>query len=368
LRITILQGACLPVPPLMGGAVEKMWFILGQKFAQKGHSVTHVSRKWQTLPTRESLNSVEYVRVVGFDAPASMLLLKVLDAIYTVNAIRAIPKDTDIIVTNTFWAPILLPFFRTAKIYVDVARMPKGQMRLYQKAAVLRANSTPVAQAIRAELSPKCFSQVSMVPNPLPSESTTKIDLRAKSKRIIYCGRIHPEKGLELLALTAKQLPNDWTIQIVGPWQTREGGGGAAYIQTLKALFINTNVAFLEPIYDIDQLNQLYQQATIFVYPSVAEKGETFGLAPLEAMAWGAVPVVSDLACFKDFIKQNENGLIFDHRSTQAQFQLNDCVQRLVADDSFRDGLAIAALDVRLSHSPDTIADLFIADFEKILK
>ena len=367
MKITILQGACLPVPPLMGGAVEKMWFILGQKFAANGHAVTHVSRQWQDLPFHEQIKGVEHIRVAGFNAPANMLLLKILDAIYTIRAISAIPNDSDVIVSNTFWAPILLPFFRSAKVYVDVARMPKGQMRFYRKAAILRANSTPVAEAIRAELPQQNHEQVSMVPNPLPYEAKAMIDLRHKSKVILFCGRLHPEKGLELLAETANKLPSGWMIKIIGPWKTAEGGGGEAYLQTLKTLFVGANVEFLEPIYDIEKLNILYQEAAIFVYPSVAEKGETFGLAPLEAMAWGAVPVVSDLACFKDFIKQNENGLIFDHRSAHAQSHLNESILGLIKDSTFREHLAVAALNVRLSHSPDNIANLFIADFEKMM-
>jgi glycosyltransferase involved in cell wall biosynthesis len=367
MNIAILQGPCLPVPPLMGGAVEKMWFILGQKFAARGHVVTHVSRQYQDLPYIEVIKGVAHVRVLGFDTPASLVMLKIRDAFYSIRAIKAIPKDTDIIVSNTFWAPIILPFFRRAKVYVDVARMPKGQIRFYHQAAILRANSSPVADAIRAELTPKSHAKVSMLPNPLPYEAGANIDLSNKKKVILYCGRVHPEKGLELLTETAKMLSDEWVIKIVGPWKTAEGGGGDAYLNTLKTLFRATKVDFVAPIYDIEKLNILYQEAAIFAYPSVAEKGETFGLAPLEAMAWGAVPVVSNLACFKDFIKQDENGLIFDHRSADAQTQLMKSVERLIVDDNFRCKLANRALDVRLSHSPDNIADLFITDFEKIL-
>ena len=366
MKIAILQGAFLPVPPLMGGAVEKMWFILGQKFAARGHAITHISRSWKNLPAKDDIQGVRHERVTGYDMPASMLILKLLDAVYTLRAIKAIPKDADIVVTNTFWGPIFLPFFRRAKIYVDVARMPKGQMRFYNKAH-LRANSTPVADAIRAELPESRHPQVSMVPNPLPYEAIELVDLSRKGHSILYCGRVHPEKGLALLAEAANTLPEGWVLTIVGPWKTAEGGGGEDYLQSLKALFDATKVQFIEPIYDIEQLNQRYKEAAIFVYPSVAEKGETFGLAPLEAMAWGAVPVVSDLACFKDFITHNHNGLIFNHRTQDASEQLKQCILRLIEDDAISIRLGNEALQVRVSHSPDSIADLFLADFEKLL-
>jgi hypothetical protein len=40
MRITIVQGAFLPVPPVLGGAVEKIWFALGKEFASRGHGDT----------------------------------------------------------------------------------------------------------------------------------------------------------------------------------------------------------------------------------------------------------------------------------------------------------------------------------------
>ncbi len=367
MKITILQGAFLPVPPAMGGACEKMWYVLGQKFAARGHDVVHVSKKWGSFPPDEWIHGVQHVRVTGYQTPLNLIVLKILDGIYTLRAISAIPKDTDVVVTNTFWAPLLIPIFRKAKVYVDVARMPKGQMRFYKYAARLRANSTPVAEAICAELPKTRHVQVGMIPNPLPYQASQPMDWSIKGRSVLFCGRIHPEKGLELLTKAANALPNGWRLSIVGPWKTTEGGGGDAYLRSLKALFDASKVTFIEPIYDIEKLNLLYQEAAIFVYPSVAEKGETFGLAPLEAMAWGAVPVVSDLKCFKDFIVDNENGRIFNHRVPDAPEQLMGCVLGLIEDVGLRQQMGIKTLNVRLTHSPVSIADSFLADFKKIV-
>lgn len=366
MKITVIQGAFFPVPPIMGGAVEKMWYLLGQKFAARSHEVVHVSKKCAELPDYELVQGVTYVRVGGYESPANRIFYKLLDCIYTFRAIRAVPDDTDVVVTNTFWAPLLLPLFRSARIYVDVARMPKGQMRLYRAAARLRANSTPVAKAISKELTANRQFQVGMIPNPLPYNATDSVDLSRKDHSILFCGRIHPEKGLELLSKAASALPSGWTLSIVGPWQTAAGGGGAAYLKAMMSHFDASKVRFIEPIYDIEKLNLLYKAAAIFVYPSVAEKGETFGLAPLEAMAWGAVPVVSDLACFKDFIVDGENGLIFNHRCHDASEKVAECISRLIDDPALRSRLGEQAIKVRTTHSPDAIADLFLADFARM--
>jgi len=366
LKIVIIQGAFLPVPPVMGGACEKMWHALAQKFAARGHTVLHISRKWPTFPDREEIQGVHHLRVTGYSTPSKLLTLKILDAIYTVRTIRAIPMDADIVVTNTFWAPVIIPLFRRAKVYVDVARMPKGQMKFYRNAARLRANSTPVANAILAELPEVRHSRVAMIPNPLPDEATKPVNWAIKECSILYCGRVHPEKGLELLAMLAKVLPAGWKISIVGPWKTAEGGGGDAYLSSLKTLFEPNRVDFIGPIYEMEKLNLWYEKAAIFVYPSVAEKGETFGLAPLEAMAWGGVPVVSDLQCFKDFIVDGVNGRIFNHRVTDAQTQLMDCALSLINNGELRRTLGTSASKVRQTHSPISVADLFLADFARL--
>lgn len=365
MKIAIIQGPCLPIPPLKGGAVEKMWYVLGQKFAECNHDVVHISRQWEDLLAHEIINGVHHIRIQGFDMRMNVLISKALDALYTTKAVCELHHDTDIVVTNTFWAPIIIPFFRKAKIYVDVARMPKGQMRLYRKATRLRANSTAVADAILAELPMRRHGQVVMIPNPLPFASSKQINVQKKEPIVLYCGRIHPEKGLNLLSLTAAGLPKDWSMKIVGPWKIEEGGGGEQYLEFLKQCFAGVSVEFIGPIYDLEKLNELYVRASIFVYPSIAEKGETFGLAPLEAMSFGCVPVVSDLACFKDFIIDVENGLVFDHRSVDAPKKLSDHVLKLITGDVLRKQMMESAWRVNDSHSIDRVAALFLEDFRQ---
>jgi len=367
MRITILQGAFFPVPTLLGGAVEKMWFRLGQEFAACGHDVVQVSRAHPDLAETELIDGVRHVRVHGYGQPANGLYLKWLDLLYTRRAVRHLPLDCDIVVTNTFWAPLLLPQRLRQRAYVDVARMPKGQCRWYSQAARLRANSTPVAEAIRAELPASQHGRVRMIPNPLPFNPLTQLDVADKLPQVLYAGRIHPEKGLDLLVQASQGLPPEWTLHLVGPWQTEQGGGGEAYLQRLHQLAPPGKVHFHGPVHEPALLARHYQQARLFAYPSVAEKGETFGLAPLEAMAHGCVPVVSDLACFKDFIKDGVNGRIFNHRTPNATQSLERLLLILAEDTLSCQRLAHAAFQVNASHAPGRIAEVFLKDFETLV-
>jgi glycosyltransferase involved in cell wall biosynthesis len=365
MKICILQGAFLPVPPLSGGAVEKMWFSLGPEFVRQGHDVTHVSRTWGSLPLEEMIDGVRHLRIKGFDTPSGGLKLKLLDLLYTRRALEVIP-DCDVLVTNTFWAPILANKKLAQRMFVDVQRMPKGQMRFYGRAARLRANSTPVAEAIRAELPDAEHQRVVMVPNPLPFKTQATDLTRGKEKILLYVGRVHPEKGLHLLLQAMSKMNTPWPLKIVGPWQVEQGGGGEAYFRELSLLAAGMNVEFVGPVYDSEVLNSYYRSATLFVYPSLAEKGETFGLAPLEAMAWGCIPIVSSLACFQDFIKHESNGFIFDHRSADAAISLAAILDGIIARPEIWNDCSQQALKVNDTHSTSRIARQFLDEFSLI--
>src|SRR4051812_43124446 len=162
LRITIVLGAFFPVPPVMGGAVEKFWFAVGQEFARRGHHVVQISRTFDKFPEREEIASVEHVRVGGFETPRSLWRLKLLDFFYSLGVGRVLPP-ADILVTNTFWLPVLVRSERYGKLYVHVARMPKGQMRFYRRAARLQALSSAVSEAIAAE-APALAARTRVIP------------------------------------------------------------------------------------------------------------------------------------------------------------------------------------------------------------
>jgi glycosyltransferase involved in cell wall biosynthesis len=311
--------------------------------------------------------AVQHLRVLGADHSRNLARNLVHDFFYTRRAARCAP-DADVIVTNTFWAPALLGA-RHGKIYVDVQRMPKRQMWLYRRAARLRANSSAVRDAIAAE-APSLAGRVRVIPNPLPFAQQPPVDWSRKAKTVLFVGRLHPEKGIALLleawshAHDAGQLAG-WTLELVGPSREQEGGGGEAWVRELRRRFARSDIIWRDPVFDEAALSAIYERATLFVYPSLAEKGETFGLAALEAMSWGAVPIVSDLACFRDFIVPGETGWTFDHRSRDAVGALSVALARATQADVR--ALAERALRVRETHSSAAIAELLLADFAELV-
>ena len=374
MKITIVLGAFFPVPPTMGGGVEKVWFSLAPEFAKRGHEVVTVSRKMPGLPREETIDSVKHLRVDGFDTPRSLVWLKFLDLIYSLRTMSILP-EADIIVTNTFWLPILLRNSKRGRVYVQVARYPKGQMRFYGKAARLQAPSQAVARAIVAE-APRLEQKVSVVPNPVPEApiASPPPAIADRDKTILFVGRVHPEKGVHVLvdafASGARTAFADWKLRIVGPTQTKLGGGGEAYLASLQraAGKAEGRISFVGPIFDSAKLANAYRNARLFIYPSLAECGESFGLAALEAMAHGCAVLVSNLDCFGDFIREGETGFIFDHRAQPVAEMLRDKIDNVTSDETLLARVATAGYEKSAEYSPERVADQFLKDFDSVIR
>lgn len=370
LRITIVQGAFLPVPPRLGGAVEKAWYALGREFARQGHHVTHLGRAHGDLPARERDAGVDYVRIRGYDTPSSLARLKLLDLFYSLRACRRLPP-ADILVTNTFWLPVLERRASRGRPYVHVARYPKGQLRFYPRRTVLQTVSDPIREAIVTE-APDAAGRTRVIPYPLAPVYLAPLE-PARAPVLLYTGRIHPEKGLHLLvdafARFRRTRPDSsLRLRIIGPWREAQGGGGAGYRARLVALAAHDPaVEVVEPIFDEQRLVEEYRRADLFAYPSLAERGETFGLAVLEAMAGGCVPLVSDLACFRDFVRPNDNGIVFDHRHPAAAEQLAARLVDIMSDPGRRASLREQAWRTADDYRLERIAAQFIQDFRRLV-
>jgi glycosyltransferase involved in cell wall biosynthesis len=372
MKITIVLGAFFPVPPTMGGGVEKVWFTLAPEFAKRGHEVVMISRRVSRLPREETIDGVRHVRVDGFDTPRSLVWLKFLDLIYSRRVMSILPA-ADIVVTNTFWLPILLRDSKRGKVYVHVGRYPKGQMRFYGRAARLQAPSHAIADQI-AKQAPHIANKVKAIPYPITTIASYTPPLGDREKIILFVGRVHPEKGVHVLVNAfvsgARSAFVDWKLMIVGPTETKLGGGGKAYLDSLRraANKASEKINFTGSIFDSAELARTFQNARLFVYPSLSERGESFGLAPLEAMTHGCAVLVSNLDCFHDFIRDNETGFIFDHRAQPVAETLRAKIDNVLAEETALARVAAAGYEKSAEYSPERVAEQFLKDFESVIR
>jgi glycosyltransferase involved in cell wall biosynthesis len=373
MKITIVLGAFLPVPPVMGGAIEKSWFALAQEFVSRNHDVTIISRALPQSARYEIVDGIRHIRVRGFDTPRSLFWLKILDLFYSLRVGRVLPA-ADILVTNTFWLPLFVRDSSRGKIYVHVGRYPKGQMRFYRRAARLQAPSSEVADAIKREV-PSSVQKVVAIPYPRPQmlSAEAPLPLEARAKIVLYAGRVHPEKGVHILVEAFARLRRSdfagWKLVIVGSTDSREGGGGENYLRRLQqgAVVTRDRIAFRGPIFDAAALEEEFRAARIFAYPSLAAHGETFGLAPLEAMTHGCAVFVSNLGCFRGFILPNETGFIFEQDAPDPADSLVVAFRNALSDPIRLERIARAGQLKSEEFSRARVAEKFLSDFEGLI-
>ena len=159
--------------------------------------------------------------------------------------------------------------------------------------------------------------------HPVPPE--TKLSLRAKlgipqNKRIvIFVGRLHPVKGLDILLKAWHKLSH-----FSGCAQLLLVGDGPenAYLKELTAqLQIENTVSFLGSKYGI---NEYMQACDIFVLPSFSE-GLSNSL--LEAMSSGLAIVATNVEGSSEAIKQGHNGLLVEPRDID---QLAQALKKMI--------------------------------------
>jgi glycosyltransferase involved in cell wall biosynthesis len=376
MKISVVSSFFLPVPPVLGGAMEKIWFRLAQEFAAAGHEVTYFSRRWPAFPAAERLDGITMVRVPGFNHTRSMPRNLLLDLIWGLRVARRLPPS-DIVACNTVALPAFLPWIRPAagRVVAVLGRMPKGHAYFYGRVARLIATSEAVRDRVVAERA-GLADRTRVVPNPI--DWTIHQASRAKApagqpRTIGYVGRMNPEKGVEILLQAAAILARRpglpaWRLRLIGPQRVAEGGGGEVYVESLRELARAAGAAVTldAPIYDAAELARAYGEMDLFCYPSLAEKGEGLSVAPLEAMAAGAVPIVSALDCYRDVIRPGENGFTFDHRAPNRAELLADRFEALLRDPAECARLAAAAAAAARRFDYAVVAEELLADFRRL--
>lgn len=377
MKITIITGPFYGVPPAPCGAVERLWQDLAQQFAASGHDVAIVCKRGEGQSAEEQVDGVRYIRRPGQSRGKWFPLNLLKDLWYSLRLLPWMPR-ADVLITNAFWMPPLAGIFRpgAGRIVVNVNRFPKRQMWLYRSAARFASVSTAIRKEFSVQL-PSRAHLVRVFPNPIdtavfkPPVSGSGRSWTQLERTILYTGRVHPEKGLDLLLRAFRQvhqfLPNS-RLKIVGPMEVNQGGGGTEYVDLLKTLAIGLPVELCGPIYDRRELCAVLQEAHIYVYPSVAEKGEALPVAPLEAMATGLVPIVSDITCFDDYVFEGRTGYRFDYRGDSAVTNLASVlIKVLSADSSEAVQVGANAAQTALKFSNRNVADAYLLDFEQLV-
>ena len=191
---------------------------------------------------------------------------------------------------------------------------------------------------------------LAMPPLPTPKSDTGPVEL-------LYMGRIDPEKGLDVLIEALGKLPAElpyWHITIAG---TGRGRTVMPLLRRARDLNLESNITWAGFVADAAPL---LAKAHIGALPTRVP--EAFGLAILEYMHSGTVPVVTDSGAQTEIVTDGADGAVVATGNADA---LADALARLIADGDERRRLAAAAVETaskRFDYSN------FLNDITKIYK
>lgn len=146
------------------------------------------------------------------------------------------------------------------------------------------------------------------------------------SWRLVYVGRVVPDKGVPTLVRALAHLPGDATLTVIGHGSATELAAMAALADEVGA---GGRVEFVRV--GRSELAARIRGADVLVFPS--EWPEPFGLVPLEAMACGVPVVATGTGGSGEFLEHGGNCLLFPPGDP---LSLAAAVHRLAGDPQLR--------------------------------
>jgi glycosyltransferase involved in cell wall biosynthesis len=151
--------------------------------------------------------------------------------------------------------------------------------------------------------------------------------------KLIAVGRLVYQKSFDTLFLAMSELVNqgfeDFILLVAG-----EGEDRISLEKLIQKLKLSNQIKLLGLRHDIIRL---MTAADVFIIPS---RYEGLSLAMIEAMACGLPIIASDARGLRDYITNEQNGLLFPVRDYKA---LAACILRLATNKELRDRLSLGA-------------------------
>ena len=174
-----------------------------------------------------------------------------------------------------------------------------------------------------------------------------RYDESKKRNIILSVGRFfvegHNKKQLEMVKFFVENRDRfpGYEYHLIG--NVRNFTKDMAYLAEIKKLAARTGNVFIHENCPYGELQRLYMEAKIFWHATgfgvseekEPEKMEHFGITTVEAMSYGAVPVVINKAGQKEIVEQEKTGFKWENE--------NECVEftaKLINDDELRRKMA----------------------------
>jgi len=184
--------------------------------------------------------------------------------------------------------------------------------------------------------------------NSLPAGS----DIRYE-KQIIFAGRLSKEKGIHTILETAKNLPKDVHLIIIG--------AGPEESTVIKAAKNAGNIHFLgyQPK---EKTITLIRGSTVLIQPSFVEG---ISATILEAMACKTPIIATNVGGNKELIVHNKTGILIEPRNSN---ELLKEITNMLNNKNQRDNIAKSAYDEVQKYDWSNIGQLYLNLYENLIK
>lgn len=358
-------------PPVGGGAAP-VAFELCRQMVRLGHEVDVVTMQWKDSPAYEVIEGIQVHRtpalrgrpdicrphemasfLLGATGPALRLAAdKKPDIIHCHFIIPTSPLAKRI--SNRFNIPYVVtchgsdvPGYNPDRfkfLHVLLSPVWKGLVRrpegLVSPSRSLRDLIVSLVPGV----------EVNIIPNGIEYSVFASEE---KRKRILFCSRLLPRKGLGLVFEALEGVENDWEIDVIGDGPDRARLTALAERLKLPVHFHgwlnNTS----------DQFHELFATAGIFVFPSSAEN---FPTVLLEAMSSGCAIVTSTAGGCPEAV--GDAAVLIDPNDKAG---LREKLLYLMESETQRTQLSSRALERVKQFGWDHIAGRYIELFEEVI-
>ncbi|PLT35523.1 glycosyltransferase family 4 protein [Bacillus sp. V5-8f] len=334
MKILMICTEKLPVPAVLGGAIQT--YISGAlPYLSKHYDITVLGITDPSLPDKETISGVHYVRVPGQ-----------IFEVYREAVVRYV-ESNEFDLIHIFNRPRLVLPIRKAAPHSKITLSMHNDMFKREKIDPEEANealneiagivtvSDYIGNVIR-ELYPQASSKIRTIysgvdhnrflPGSHPKMQSIRSQLRKdhglENKTVIlFAGRLSPNKGVDKLVRALPELSNkfkDLALVIVGSkWFSQEDTTDfIAYVRALSKKLPVPVVAtgFVSP----DQIQNWFAAADIFVCTSIWQ--EPLARVHYEAMAAGLPIITTARGGNPEVIQPGENGLVVENAEDPAAF------------------------------------------------
>jgi glycosyltransferase involved in cell wall biosynthesis len=177
---------------------------------------------------------------------------------------------------------------------------------------------------------------------PKRGEFRRQYSIKDDEKVVLYLGRIHKNKGIDILIDSFVQVTKSvqgCRLVIVGP----DDGYLSALRDMVDRLHARNCIDFIGPLFGIDRI-RAYVDSDVFVLPSLYE---AFGRTIIEATACGTYVIVSDRCGLAEFVQRTAIGKVVS-----------------LDTGSFRDAIIQALCDRSGRIGPNRAKEIVMAEFD----